>query len=474
MDVTEIIEYNIDVLNGNDLANSFFHLDRHNPTVGFTYDATSYHGDTYPPEDCVVEPSHQAQQASDRLRPRLLVASHLAGHLRSHLEYQKGYTASVGISTSKLLAKLAGNVHKPNAQTTLLPPYTAGGETGPESNVIRFLDEHEIQKIPGIGSKLAHKLKAHVARTDSGLDSSSSSDPVTVRDVRLFPSMGPLLLDKILGGPGSPRGIGIRIWGLLHGVDPAEVSEARDVPTQISIEDTYRGLDTVDAVRRELVALTASLIRRMRTDLTEAEDEPEQTGSRMRWLAHPKTFRLSTRPRPPPSTGAQSPRTLYGGRISRSAPLPQFVFNLDDHVDALAERLVQDMGLSMFRKLHPEKSGWNLGLLNVAVTNMLESAGDQKKSSGRDIQKMFRTQETVLKEWRVTEPPSSTAMVGEVVPGTSVGNIPGDHDASGDSAWEESEEDETMPSVRCRTCGASIPHFAQIAHEMYHLAPDIG
>jgi DNA polymerase iota len=43
---------------------------------------------------------------------------------------------------------------------------------------------------------------------------------------------------------------------------------------------------------------------------------------------------------------------------------------LDENIDALAERLVRESLFSMFRKLHPEKTGWNLSLLNVAVTNM--------------------------------------------------------------------------------------------------------
>ncbi|KAI9931364.1 hypothetical protein ASPWEDRAFT_55995 [Aspergillus wentii DTO 134E9] len=469
LDTTEMIEYNVDVLNRNDLANSFFHLDRQDPTVGFLYDATTFHGPTYPPDPDVVEPSSKAQPGSDRLCIRLLVASHLAGYLRSQLEYLKGYTASVGISTSKLLSKLAGNVHKPNSLTTLLPPYVPG-EQGAVSNVTKFLDDHEIRKIPGIGSKLANKLKTHILGTDAGSD-----DKITVQDVRLFPGIGPALLEKILGGPGSPRGIGLRVWGLIHGVDTSEVSEARDLPTQISIEDSYGCLDSLEGVKKELVALSASLIRRMRTDLTELDHESDQAISKPRWLAHPKTLRLSTRPRSLPTDGGRS--RSYNNRISRSAPLPQYVFNLDDNVEALAEKLVQEHALSMFRTLHPEKSGWNLSLLNIAVTNMVESAGEQKKSSGRDIQKMFRNQETVLKDWKVPETDVRSTDMPDAVdhPSSSVEESSATplatHDAP-ENAWEDSDEEETMPSVACGSCGVLIPHFALVAHEMYHSATD--
>jgi DNA polymerase iota len=156
--------------------------------------------------------------------------------------------------------------------------------------------------------------------------------------------MGPAMLEKTLGGPGAAKGIGMRIWGILHGVDNTEVLEARDLPTQISIEDSYgRGrFDNLENVRRELVVLTASLIRRMRTDLL---DKSEETS---RWLAHPRTLRLSTRPRNAPETDGI--RTYNANRISRSAPLPGFIFNLDENLDALAERLVQECLLSMFRE----------------------------------------------------------------------------------------------------------------------------
>jgi DNA polymerase iota len=482
LDVSDMITYNVEMLNRNDLKNSFFHLDRRDPTVGFTYDATDFRGHTYPAvPDVVTDPG------SEWLRIRLLVASHLAAYLRNQLEYQKGYTATVGISTSKLLSKLVGNTHKPNSQTTLLPPYTVA-EHGAKSNVLHFLDAHEIRKIPGIGSKIAHRIKSYLTTAVAGVgtedDRASDTRPhpddhtVTVGHVRLFPGMGPQLLEKILGGPGSPRDIGARIWGLIHGVDNSEVLQARDLPTQISIEDSYGRLDTFKEVKKELVALTVSLIRRMRVDLTEMDPDIDSPAGEpgaadapyakqpLRWVAHPRTLRLSTCPRPAPGSDQSERHGL--NRISRSAPLPSYVFNLDENVDALAERLVQDLAMSMFRKLHPENTGWNLRVLNIAVTNMIESAGDQKNSSGRDIGKMFRKQEA-------TQQDDPTPQLEKI---TFSGVAQGDMDAKTvDSAgtndtWEESDEDGDTPCVACTICGTLIPHFAMLAHETYHTAPD--
>lgn len=455
MDVTDMITYNAALLNPIDLAHSFFQLNLQDPTVGFAFDASKIYGPTYPVGAGDIDALSTAIPGSDdsQLRMKLLVASHLAGYLRGQLEEKKGYTATAGISTSKLLAKLVGSVHKPNCQTALLPPYAATREHG-ESNVLSFLDSREIRAIPGIGSKLSRKIMSYIATTNHDV----AEDKVTIRDVRLSPGMNPSVLEKILGGPGAPKDIGMKVWGLLHGVDNTQVGEARDLPTQISIENSYGQLDNLETVRKEMVSLAIRLVRRIRTDLTESHDDAgATTGSasqgiprsrtKARWLAHPRTLRLSTLPRPAPGTDNAQMRGY--SRISNSAPLPQYVFNLDESVDALGERLVRELATPMFRKLHRERSGWNLRVLNLAVTNMVQVAGDGKHNSGRDIGKMFQPRET------------------------SHGHIPPETDQNltiaPAASWEESdEEDADMPCIPCPICGARIPHFALVAHELYH------
>lgn len=443
LDVTDMVDYNVNLLNQNNMTASFFHLDSKDPTAGFVYDASQVAGSTFPSTETNI-----TQDASP-LEMRLRVASHLLKYLRDQMEHEKGFTATGGVSTSKMLAKLVGSVNKPNQQTTLLPPY-ASPEADTESNVTQFLDAHEIRKIPGIGSRLAQKLRARVKGEDT------NDEKITVRDVRLYPGMGPAMLEKTLVGPGAPRGIGMRTWSILHGVDNSEVLEARDLPTQISIEDSYgRGhLDTLEGVRRALIILSRSLLRRMRTDLLDtSEDTP-------RWLAHPRTVRLSTRPRNAPDTDGV--RTYNANRISRSAPLPSFVFHLDDNLDASAERLVQECLLGMFRRIHSERSGWDLSLMNVAVTNLVESAGEQKQSSGRDIGKMFRQQDSVRREFF---PGSVEATVPVPVPEPE-NSVDEPEDGL---EWDDGEEEESgLMSLRCEICDAAIPHFALLAHRLYH------
>lgn len=483
-----MIDYNVDLLNPHDLAHSFFHLDKLDPTRGFEFDATRFCGPTYPasPDDAAV--------LFDALSMRLVLGSHLANHLRTRLEEERGYTATVGVSTSKLLAKLVGNVNKLNNQTTLIPPYVGDG-----SNVTRFLDSHEVGKVPGIGFKLAHRLRTHILGHEPSSEPYTAQpheDRVTVRDVRLSPGMGPALLHKILGGPGAPKDIGVRVWALLNGVDSSEVQEAGTVPTQISIENSYRGLDHFDAVKKELRSLAVSLIRRMRIDLTEEDSEDVtatemdalQRARKLRWLAHPRTIRLSTRRRAPSNPDGSRDHSF--NRVSRSGPAPSFIFNLEDSVEAVANRLVDESLLSMFRKLHPEKSFGDLSLINVAVTNMVESAGEQKQSSGRDIGKMLRQQEAVLKDWRASEPSSSSVPLGgSQLPQEATTDKPssdppsdplerqqGTEDSSviavEDATWEDSDDEELISNDRCDVCGVFIPHFALAAHAQYHEAPD--
>lgn len=162
--------------------------------------------------------------------------------------------------------------------------------------------------------------------------------------------------------------------------------------------------------------------------------------------------------------------------------MPQFIFSLSERIDTLAERLVRESLIPTFRKLHPDKSGWKLSLINVAATNMVDSAGDTHTSAGRDISKMFRTQERVLREWKVEdrdvppEPASERLFEREnnmVDAGEPDFISPGIDIRYGDDGitWE-SDDDAPMSSQPCGKCGAWVPHFALGAHEMYHSMPD--
>lgn len=238
MDVTDMVEYNLELLNHHDMTASYFHLDRNDPTLGFSFDASRVSGHTYPTVSSFS--AHDCHPSGDdcELLLRLRLGSHLARHVRHQLEERKGYTSTVGISTNKLISKLVGNVNKPKGQTTLIPPYNRSDVTG-ISNVVQFIDNHDIGKIPGIGFKIAQKMRDQVlqrpAAFSAGLVYGPTKEQVKVRDVRMREGMGPESLGRLLAGRGAPRDLAERVWGLLNGVDDVEVAKGREIPQQISM-----------------------------------------------------------------------------------------------------------------------------------------------------------------------------------------------------------------------------------------------
>ncbi|EPE35371.1 DNA/RNA polymerase [Glarea lozoyensis ATCC 20868] len=490
MDVTDMVDWNQGLLNTHDLTNSFFHLNKNDPTIGFSYDATTIAGHSFPNTITRDDPTNtplpsQFSDPKDDLSTRLILGSHIAQYLRLGLEENQGYTSTVGISTNKLLSKLVGNLNKPKGQTTLLPPYTDSPDSLPNpeveatNNVQLFLDPHEIGKIPGIGCKISQKLRNHIlsrpAAFSTGLIYGPTEDPISVHDVRTSPSLNPAFLESLLSGPGSHRGTGLKIWNLVHGIDDSEVQQVKKVPTQISIEDSYIRLNTLSEVRKELTALTTTLLKRMHIDLLTDNA----------WLAHPKTIRLSTRPRPP--LGADGTRTRSFTRISRSAPLPSYVFTLKDDVDSIAEKLVTSTLIPMFKYLHPQPSGWDLSLMNVAVTNMVEVSTEK----GRDIKSLFSRK----REWDVVDrdvPPDDVEEMEDVVdsvqhnvshslqPDTETENPvelrqQGSEDLilplsqNSEEGWDDDGEEEVEGREGCVVCGAMIPRFAMDAHGRWHV-----
>ncbi|KAM0719728.1 hypothetical protein Q7P37_003861 [Cladosporium fusiforme] len=474
LDVTDMVVYNVEILNKNDLSHAFFQVSREDPTVGFLFDAGAMAGHTYPKDY-----NYPSDEAVDESTLRLRLGSHLAMYMRHELEQHKGYTATVGVATNKLLAKLVGNLHKPKDQTTLMP--AANEVHGCGSNAMAFIADHEIGKVPGIGFKLAQKLRALIlqrpADFDHGLIYGGTKEHVTIQMIRDCPEVNPEMLEKLLAGPGSQHGIGYKVWCLLHAVDDSEVSQMRTVPRQISIEDSYIRLDTLPEVIKELDTLAKSLITRMRVDLLGFEEvlEAEPLGDDLdevkagstdgkKWLAHPKTLRLTTRPRQALLPDGTRPRSFK--RISHSAPLPNFVFSLTETIESLADKLVKESLITMFRKIHPEKAGWNLSLVNLAVTNMAETAGNSKTANGRDISNMFKRQEDVLKGFRVTDQGDATTPA-EVSDDPSLQETPVEDDIQDAENMAEKQDDdwdadEDEDAERCELLGAVVEVISEL------------
>ena len=209
-----------------------------------------------------------------------------------------------------------------------------------------------------------------------------------------------------------------------------------------------------------------------------------------RWVAHPKTLRLSTRPRPPLNPDGTRSRNFT--RISKSSSMPSCMLSLTQDISVLAEKLVEETLLTLFRKVHPEKSGWDLSLVNICATNMSMTGSEGRAGAGRDIGRMLRRQEDVLKNWKIPDvdvAPSDDAPDDRQVEQENNGQAErgifnyypphhiglGSEDAHpstqgsnvGDEAWD-SESEENDLGDRCKLCGATMPSFAMVAHERFH------
>lgn len=454
LDVSDIISYNLEMLNPNALPQSFFQLSQEDPEKGFGFDATSIFGCTYPRNYAC-----QDEITTDPLCIRLILASHLAGFLRHKLEEDFGYTSTCGVSINKVLAKLAGTKNKPKNQTALMSLH--------DEVVQEFMNAHRMREVPGLGFKITHLIENHVlSRTVEAISHDEEhATKITVREALEHADMSPELLEKILSRPGTERDIAAKVWSLLHGVDESEVKEASDVPSQISIEDTYmsKPLNTPSELMRELRSLTTSLVRRMRVDLLEEDLDSEEPHAR-RWLAYPKTLRLSTRAKSRPATENQNPFS----RNSRSQPLPNFVFSLKDTPEVVVERLVSEAILPQFRRLHNERHGWNLALINICVTNMVLTGSEDGMGGGRDISFMFKTQDARFKEFTVydTAPAINPPGVDDdaINPDVEHTSAPPD-DLEDVAEWEEDDDED---AERCPECGYAVPLFALAAHQRFH------
>lgn len=475
LDITDVVAYNVGLLNRNTLSDSFFCLSRHDPERGFSFDASAIAG-------CLVGTDHGLDRFDNPLYVRLVLASHIARYLRLKIE-EEGYTSACGISTNKLLSKLAGSVNKPRNQTTLLSLH--------QDEVLGFMDTYGLRKVPGIGGKITHALESFYLGRDAATDTYTNGSAVTVGQFRTHADVSPQMLEKLVGSrPGSEKGIGEKVWALLHGIDDTDIKAASNVPTQISIEDTYPGatggLSTVAEVKRELLKLAASLLRRMHVDLTEEDDDaeaqpPAPTNGRdaggqatqkcRKWLAHPKTLRLSTRPKTSYSDG----KPYNWGRASRSQPLPTFVFSsaTSTEDDAVVGRLVKETLLPTFFALNPEKGEWNIGMINICVANMVPTAAELGAAgSGRDISQMFKRQENVLREFRVRDEDEVRPQELATKQVTTSAECSEDDGMDLDVADYTDPEPETWSDLDgaqpCARCGHKIPPFAMAAHKRYH------
>jgi DNA polymerase iota len=262
-------------------------------------------------------------------------------------------------------------------------------------------------------------------------------------------------------------------------------------------EDSYPRLDNMEGIKKELLVLTGSLLRRMRIDLTRRTDEAREgsvlspeIASVRQWAGRPRTLRLTTRPRT--LWNPDGSRSKSFTRISKSCNMPSVAFSSLNSIEAIAEKIVHNSLIPLFHRLHPETSDWDLSLINVCATNIPQPASNDCDGAGRDIGSMFAKQVDVLKEWKVED--------GDVCNDLKVQRSDDmDHDTASlmagadilEEAFVRERKDQLLITSDghvgedasnlqgpagigrvCGICGAYMPSFVILAHERYHIIPD--
>ncbi|MCY0904231.1 DNA polymerase IV [Arthrobacter sp. H14-L1] len=150
--------------------------------------------------------------------------------IRSRVSSELGITASVGIASTKFVAKIASTRCKPDGMLLI-----------PAEETVRYLHTLPVQALWGVGAKTVQVL----ARLGIHSVADVAGTPLPV-------------LRRALGATGE------QVYRLSHGVDPRRVTPVR-VEKSIGAEQTFVA-DTSDAeiLRRELLALAHRTGARLR------------------------------------------------------------------------------------------------------------------------------------------------------------------------------------------------------------------
>lgn len=130
----------------------------------------------------------------------------LAGEIKKSVLENQGITCTVGVSSSKIIAKIATDMNKPDG-LTVVPP----------DSVMSFLSPLSVSKIPGVG-KVTQRILSEKFRVE------------TIADLRKVPLDD---LKEVLGRNG------LWLLNVANGVDDSEVVESWD-PVSISSETTFQ------------------------------------------------------------------------------------------------------------------------------------------------------------------------------------------------------------------------------------------
>ena len=156
----------------------------------------------------------------------------VARRLKDEIRDETGLTASVGVATSKLVAKVASDMRKPDGLVVVAP-----GDEG------AFLAPLPVRRLWGVGPKMEEQL--------------AKLGVVTIGDLA---ALDPARLERRLGTHGQD------LQQLARGIDEREVHGETEEARSIGQEHTF-GTDTADSerLRALLLSLADSVAARLRS-----------------------------------------------------------------------------------------------------------------------------------------------------------------------------------------------------------------
>ncbi|CRK91775.1 CLUMA_CG005407, isoform A [Clunio marinus] len=164
---------------------------------------------------------------------RLMVGSQIAQNIRDKILNELKLTCSVGIAHNKLLAKLVGQMNKPNNQTVLAPMAAA-----------EFMAElKDIRSITGIGNRTANRIE------ELGIKSISDLQECEI--------------DKLQKKFGSD--MATRLKEMSVGCDSVEVKPSGK-PKTVGLEDSCRPISIRSDAQEKFHALLSRLVTQIQDD----------------------------------------------------------------------------------------------------------------------------------------------------------------------------------------------------------------
>lgn len=285
-------------------------------------------------------------EKDDLVRQYLMVGSQIADEIRSRIRKECGLKSCGGVGASKLCAKLAVDMHKPDDQTVLLP---ASAEA--------FISQLPVRGIHGFGHGYHKKLKAFDCQ-----DQIETAGDVLARFETKADDLG-----KIMGNQAAAE----RFLNACRGIDHSDVKDTV-APVVISSEDSFLSSKTVPDIRRRLRFQANEMLERLKEDALEHHRSAKTLTVRFR-----KRFR--------------TPEESFG-YVSRALPMP-----IEVRGDALrrddgkkferAVDVVTDTAMEVLRE-HAgvaENRQFDLSLVGVGAMNFTakEDPGDMCAGIGK-------------------------------------------------------------------------------------------